>query len=791
MRFKNNAVPVLTVLAWACGLVGLLAVPAVGTEVRVAYMYSDWPDGAARFRDEFDQAFATLGWQVTKFENRQAQELTEQLATFDMVVGGGVSNYSHAQDFRPYAAQWQAFLQRGGVVIATDASYDAINGDWIGGMDPAFRTSGAACSAHTRPSPETVAVSFTAGDPLLGVSEDLQAGLSAKTNWAHLDGLGPGWSIAARCVDDKPVLAYRPVGRGLLVITNYLRFMGSGTAGTGLLHNALTMARARQQGLQLLQLTWPPTVLGRNQLSLRVGNLQDHPVRIGAVCTVSGDGAPPPARVEQTVAARAESELVVEYDMLVRGEQRGTLELMQDDRVVLTIPRQLVVPELVTVDVRSRHQYPHYGTVNARITLAPDLAPALNGLRVELQLIGQEASSAPVVVTTTELQLEQSVPLAGLPSGNYRLTATLIQDSTTLGQNDTAVCLHPEPIVKYNRQGVCYVRGAPFFPLGMYHVAWKATREQMLQCVQDLADAGFNTVHTSCSDLDVFQEVLDRAEALGIHVITEGLRADSPGLRRFMNHPAVLAWNSGDEPDITNVTPAEVGHHVDAIRDVDPRHLVYTTIASPELMHRYAPYTDVFSNDPYPLTGDKTDTLAVAQATARARAAVGPERALWMVPQCFGYTLGTWRVPTPAQERSMTYLALIEGANGLIWYTYDDVQFRVLDHPELWAMMKQLTREIRTLVPVLLEPAAGGQRFAAGPDGCLRGVAIRHGGELTVLTAHTNAQDLGPQELVIPGLPADGSAEVMFEDRRVEVADGRIHDAYAPYAVHVYRMQME
>ena len=79
MRFKNNAVPVLTVLAWACGLVGLLAVPAVGTEVRVAYMYSDWPDGAARFRDEFDQAFATLGWQVTKFENRQAQELTEQL----------------------------------------------------------------------------------------------------------------------------------------------------------------------------------------------------------------------------------------------------------------------------------------------------------------------------------------------------------------------------------------------------------------------------------------------------------------------------------------------------------------------------------------------------------------------------------------------------------------------------------------------------------------------------------------------------------------------------------------
>ena len=140
---------VLTAILLALSMVGHLSASAGAAPVRAAYMYCDWPDGSAAFKDEFDQAFAALGWQVTKFENKQAKELSEQLGNFDIVVGGGVSNYSNTQDFQPYAAQWQAFLQGGGVVVATDASYGAINSSWIGGLDPAFRTT-AHCAALTR-----------------------------------------------------------------------------------------------------------------------------------------------------------------------------------------------------------------------------------------------------------------------------------------------------------------------------------------------------------------------------------------------------------------------------------------------------------------------------------------------------------------------------------------------------------------------------------------------------------------------------------------------------------------
>lgn len=781
---------VLAVVLLALWMAGGLSPPAGAAPVRAAYMYCDWSEGNAAFKDEFDQAFAALGWQVTKFENKQAKELSDQLSSFDIVVGGGVSNYSNTQDFKPYAAQWQSFLQGGGVVIATDASYGAINGSWIGSLDPAFSTTSVLCSAHTRPSPETAAVTFTAADPLLSVPEDLRAGLTAKTNWAHLDEIGLGWTVAIKCSDDKPVLVYRTVGKGLLIVTSYFRFMGTGSAATGLLQNAMALAKTRQQGLQVLNVATRGPALGQNRVTLRLRNVLDQPATIGAMLSLTGKTPTPPVRVEQTLPGQTEGELVLDYNIPVRGEQRGMLELFKDGQVLLSIPHKVTVPELVEVTVRSRHQYLHYGTATAQLTLAPELAGRLKDLRVELRLIGDKSSGAPVIVEPTGLHFEQPVRLTELAPGNYRLVASIKRGATALGHGEANVLLHPEPTVKFNNQGVCYVRGEPFFPLGMYHVAWSASREQMLKCLQDLADAGFNTVHTSCTNLDIYQEVLDKAQALGLHVIPEGIGATSPGLQRFRSHPAVLAWNSGDEPDCANVPPVQVGVNVDAIRDVDPNHLIYTTVANPDLLNQYAPYADVFSNDPYPLAGGNTNTVAVANATARARAAVGPGRALWMVPQCFGYAKGPWNIPTPTQERSMTYQALIEGANGLIWYAYDDIQFKVLDHPELWAMLKQLTREIKTLTPTLLEPACDGQRFAAGPDKSLRGVSIRLGNEVTVLTAHSNEKDLGQQELGVPGLPASGQAEVMFEDRSIDVVDGKIKDAFAPYAVHVYRMKL-
>ncbi len=65
----------------------------------------------------------------------------------------------------------------------------------------------------------------------------------------------------------------------------------------------------------------------------------------------------------------------------------------------------------------------------------------------------------------------------------------------------------------------------------------------------------------------------------------------------------------------------------------------------------------------------------------------------------------------------MTYQALIHGANGLIYYTYQDGKFNVREHPELWAEMKKLVAEVTALSSVLLGPANDGAQFRAGDRG--------------------------------------------------------------------------
>ncbi len=761
------------------------------TPVKAAFMYCSWPNGQASFKDEFDGAFKTLGWQATKFENTQAQELSARLGEFDLVVGGGVSNLDHPQDFSPYAAQWQAFLKRGGVVIATDASYGGINGQWIGGIDPALKTTSAICSAHSKPSAETLAVKFAEGDPLLSIPHPLEPDLTPKSCWAHLDNVGEGWTTAVTCHDGKPLLIHRPYGQGLVVVTSYFRFSGSsGGAATHLLQNALTLARLQQRGLGLRAVSLPTQLaLGDNTLSLTVANTGAEATPVTVRLDAKQGDRTATAESATPLAAGQEATVPLTLRLSARGAYEGTLTLKRGEETLLTLPRPLSVPELVVARPARRHVFADRPQMIANVTLAPELRDKLAQLRVTLQPVGTPSGET-VTLRPTALEATRELSVAKLPAGPYELLATLHEGDRKLADWRAPFTLHPRPQVYFNDRNVCFVDDKPFFPIAMYHVAWRATKEQMLQCVEDLAAMGFNAVHTSCTNLDNFQEVLDRAQARGLKVIPEGIGAKSPALARFKDHPAILAWNSGDEPDCANVAPEQVGANIDAVRDTDATHPLYTTVANPGVLLRYAPHVDVFSNDPYPITRGKTNTIAVALQTAQAREAVQHRKPLWMVPQCFGYPDGPWDVPTPAQERSMSYQALIEGANGLNWYVYDDVKFKLMDHPELVAMMKRLTGEVRTLTPFLLDPAYDAARFQAGPEGCIRACAIKDGNTLLIMAAHTNEKDLGAQELTVPGLPAGAAAEVMFEQRRIDTAGGKITDTFGPYAVHVYRVRL-
>jgi hypothetical protein len=134
-----------------------------------------------------------------------------------------------------------------------------------------------------------------------------------------------------------------------------------------------------------------------------------------------------------------------------------------------------------------------------------------------------------------------------------------------------------------------------------------------------------------------------------------------------------------------------------------------------------------------------------------------------MVPQAFDMEAGgAGRPPTLAEERVMTYLCLIHGAHGLIFYSYFDLlQDKKAGFESRWKDMLVVGREVKRLEPALLsscdpQPVAvhapeGIHHCQRADDDCLKhhvdyvitSGAVREWGGLQNLLCDFNVAEVG------------------------------------------------
>ena len=102
--------------------------------------------------------------------------------------------------------------------------------------------------------------------------------------------------------------------------------------------------------------------------------------------------------------------------------------------------------------------------------------------------------------------------------------------------------------------GTFIIDGAPFFPIGMYHVSWIGDRQGDARQVADfdaIADAGFNLVHPTVDLRPGMAAALDRAAARGLRVIAEIGWSTTAGAGNIINlwkdKPAIIGWNIADD----------------------------------------------------------------------------------------------------------------------------------------------------------------------------------------------------------------------------------------------------
>jgi hypothetical protein len=312
-------------------------------------------------------------------------------------------------------------------------------------------------------------------------------------------------------------------------------------------------------------------------------------------------------------------------------------------------------------------------------------------------------------------------------------------------------------------------------------------------------------------------------KAAGMPVICEQ-RRDWQGHK---TDRTIVGWMHGDEPDnaqsITDpatgrrsyggpVPPPKVVAEYEQMRAADPTRPIMLNlgqgVGNDEWKGRgagahiddyltYVKGSDIVSFDVYPVVGiQKPDgenyLWYVPKGVDRLVKWSGGEKIVWNCIECT-HISDTKKKATPHQVRAEVWMALIHGSRGLIYFVH---QFQpvfnehaLLDDPEMLAGVTAINRQIRELAPVLNSPTvADGATVTSSAEAVpIDAMVKRHDGATYVFSVGMrNAPARG--SFTVRGVK-NATAEVLGEERKIAVKDGKFSDDFQAYDAHLYRIR--
>jgi hypothetical protein len=153
-----------------------------------------------------------------------------------------------------------------------------------------------------------------------------------------------------------------------------------------------------------------------------------------------------------------------------------------------------------------------------------------------------------------------------------------------------------------------------------------------------------------------------------------------------------------------NISPKEVFEAHVREKEADPHHPTAIVIYRPENFGDYASASDILMTDPYPIP--HRPLTVVSESVRAAREAVGDRKPVWAIIQAFNWAeasqearrIGWARWPTYAEQRCMAYLAVINGAKGILFFRYGGNEH----DPANWRAVKRVAGELKRISPILL-----------------------------------------------------------------------------------------
>ena len=397
--------------------------------------------------------------------------------------------------------------------------------------------------------------------------------------------------------------------------------------------------------------------------------------------------------------------------------------------------------------------------------------------RVDINMVGQEVTGA--------------FAAYDLPEGRYWLTARWQDpvrglDSLAVACEKFAPAAREVKIDLFSQS--LLVDGEPFFPIGLYWLR-----------AEDLGP--MRRLHFNSGDYyyklrgEEVASLMDAAAVEGMQILLElteyARREPEPDyqaiaalVKRYRQHPALLAWYLVDEPAETKMAPASALAMYELIRELDPYHPVYLVNNRSHTYAAYSDASDILAIDVYPIPNYPITQVGAYMEQARWTSL--ERKPVWLIAQAFGGVEHWARSPTATELRNMVYQGLVGGAKGVLFYRYCQENERHIQPLALWREVQRLAAELAELGPVLLQEEHSLEAQLAGAE---IKVAIKEYNRDFYVFAVNVAEDPQRLDLRLEGLPPMGEAEVLYGQAAPMLANGRLAAELEPLGTAVFRLQ--
>jgi hypothetical protein len=217
----------------------------------------------------------------------------------------------------------------------------------------------------------------------------------------------------------------------------------------------------------------------------------------------------------------------------------------------------------------------------------------------------------------------------------------------------------------------------------------------------------------------------------------------------------------------------------------------------PEDYAEYIQGCDIASFDIYPACHSHRDVAGklwlVADGVSRLTKWSDDGKLVWNCIECTHIDNAQAKA-TPQQVKAEVWMSLIRGSRGLIYFVHQFqpkfIEAALLADPEMLTQVTAVNRQIHELAPVLNSPSI--------PDGVIVESSTKDVPVEAMLKRHDSVDYLfavGMRDgttaatFKVAGLASRAKADVLGENRTLDVREGTFHDTFQPWAVHLYRVR--